>query len=73
MTELLTVVLVALIIGAMSFTAFIFHEERKLLRQIRKMAALYPPYVPAETDMEALDQTSVKLDSDWHEGGAGRD
>jgi hypothetical protein len=73
MTELLTVVLIALIIGAMSFTAFIFREERKLLRQIRKTAALYPPYMPAETDMEVLDQTSVKLENDWTDLGPGRD
>jgi len=73
MTELLTAVLVALIIGAASFVCFIFHEERKLLRQIRKLAALYPPYMPAETDMEVLDQTSVKLNDDWTDSGPGRD
>ena len=73
MVELLVVILGIAGIGAMAFTGFIFHEERKLLRQIRKLAALYPPYMPAETDMEALDQTSVKLDSDWTDANPGRD
>jgi len=73
MTELLTVVLCALIIASMGFIGFLFREERKLLRQIRKMAALYPPYMPAETDMEVLDQTSVKITDDWTDLGPGRD
>ena len=73
MIDLLAIVLAALIIGALGFIGFIFREERKLLREIRKTAALYPPYMPAETDMETLDQTSVQLDDGWSEQTPGRD
>ncbi len=70
MIELLVVVLCALIIAAMGFMGFLFREERKLLRQIRKTAALYPPY---PTTVGEADMSSVKLDNEWNDGGAGRD
>ncbi len=73
MIDLLAIFLAITGLITIGFATLVVNEERKLLRQIRKVAAMYPPYMPAETDMEALDQTSVKLDNDWTDLGPGRD
>jgi len=73
MIDLLAIFLAITGLITIGFATLVVNEERKLLRQIRKLAALYPPYMPAETDMEALDQTSVKITDDWTDLGPGRD
>ncbi len=73
MIDLLAIFLAITGLTVIGLAWLIISEECKLLRQIRKVAAMYPPYMPAETDMEALDQTSVKLDNDWTDLGPGRD
>ncbi len=69
MIEFLAPVLGGVLLGV---AAFLLREQRKLLRQIRKLASLYPPYVPT-TDDEDLGNTSVKIDNDWTDLGPGRD
>lgn len=49
----------------------ISREQRRLLREIRKVAALYPPYPPAEE--EEIKPTSVHFEEDWKEDKPGRD
>ena len=73
MIELLFAILAVAGLVVIAGNGFLLYEQRKLLRQIRKLAALYPPYMPAETDMEVLDQTSVKIDDDWTDANPGRD
>lgn len=47
-------------------------EQRKLLRQIRKLAALYPPYQSADTDLDTADQSKVELAEMWDDDKEGR-
>ncbi len=72
MIEFLTAIIATVGIAVIGGNALLLYEQRKLLRQIRKLASLYPPYVPT-TDDEDLGNTSVKIDNDWTDLGPGRD
>ncbi len=48
-------------------------ELRKLLRQIRKLAALYPPFSVSDEDSDKPGTSSVFIDKGWSDETPGRD
>jgi len=51
-------------------------QIQTLIRQIRKLAALYPPYIPVDDDGEDVggrDRSKVLIEKQWDEELSGRD
>jgi len=57
---------------AVGFVFVILREERKLLKDLRKLASLYPPF-PADEDGKKLGTSSVYIDRGWDDSTPGRD
>ncbi len=70
MIEFLFATLAVAGLAVIAGNGFLLREQQKLLREIRKFAALYPPY---PTTVGEDDLSSVKLDDEWNEKIPGRD
>lgn len=72
MIEIAFAILTSVCLGGLCYLG---REQRRLLREIRKVAELYPPFPiakDAETE-EKLGRTSVHIDNDWNEEAPARD
>lgn len=64
-----------LLVCACAF-AWVVHEQRRMLRQIRKLAALYPPFLTdsdLDQDGKKITATSVHSETMWDEDTVPRD
>ena len=69
--DLLLASLVLLPIVVLAF--LIVREQRRLLREIRKLAELYPPYPQVDGEDDKRDKSIVVIDKQWDEALDGRD
>jgi hypothetical protein len=70
---MLEIALAIVTVGCFSCCCYLIREERRLLREIRRVAAMYPPYVSADAEIEVEGKTSVKINNDWSDELPGRD
>ncbi len=59
-------------IGMAAATFVVQREQRRMLRELRKLAALYPPY-PVADDEDAPGRSSVVINEQWRDDQPGRD
>ncbi len=48
-------------------------EQRRMLRELRKLAALYPPFPVSDEDPDKPGTSSVFIDKGWSDETPGRD
>lgn len=55
-------------------SVIMFIQVRKLFRSVRKMAELYPPFIPSNNELEDRNlKTEVIVNEQWDENINGRD
>jgi hypothetical protein len=70
MIEIISGLILVVCLGGCAWIAI---EQRRMLRQIRKLAALYPPFLTDDDDGKKITATSVHSETMWDEDTVPRD
>jgi len=73
MLEPLLVAGLLLLFGMIAGCFYGMREQRRMLREIRKLAALYPPFPVSDEDGTKPGTTSVFIEEQWKDDAQGRD